>query len=305
MPRACWDAEAPPVISERRHNTAVQRHRAFLQDLHDRKAHERAALAKAEDSGAAMHEREVGFNVLFNGANQRTRAAGLTAAHRRLPLQTGCVSPGSPQQQHQLVEPPQPPAAKRRQLAAAGLASFAEGLPRFAGGLPRRRRWSLEQPVVVLDTHTGDLLRVLPTRRLLPALPGTRLPGSDGCHHGSAGPIEGVPAPWPATGARPLRALLEPPASPERPEEPDEEEEEEKAEEEEEAEEEEANEEHATGARNAACECRCAPDSTHPDESQPVEESPTPIPPSRSEGEGATIHRDDHDTLRPLYPTII
>ena len=196
MPRACWGAEAAPVITERRQDrpvlasqraligTAVQRHRAFLQELQDRKAHERerAALANAgAGTGAAMHEREVGFSVLFSGANQRTRAA-----HRgRLPLQTGCVSPslGSPQHQCQLVEPP--PTAKRRQLAAAGLGAPATD---FAEGLPRRRRWSLEQPVVVLDTHTGDLLRVIPTRRLLPALG----------HHGSAGPVEGMAAPWPA-----------------------------------------------------------------------------------------------------------
>ena len=287
MPRACWGAEAAPVITERRQDrpvlasqraligTAVQRHRAFLQELQDRKAHERerAALANAgAGTGAAMHEREVGFSVLFSGANQRTRAA-----HRgRLPLQTGCVSPslGSPQHQCQLVEPP--PTAKRRQLAAAGLGAPATD---FAEGLPRRRRWSLEQPVVVLDTHTGDLLRVIPTRRLLPALG----------HHGSAGPVEGMAAPWPAAGTRPLGALLEPPASPERPEEEDEDE---------------------AGARDAACECIRALD-RDPDGSQPVEESPAasavdaaaPTPPSLAEGDA--MIRGDDDTLRPLYPIVV
>ena len=305
MPRACWGAEAAPVITERRQDrqdttgrqdTAVQRHRAYLQDLQDRKAHERerVALANAEGTGAAMHEREVGFSVLFNGANQRTRAAALSTAHRgRLPLQAGCLSPSSPQHQCQLVEPP--PTAKRRQLAAAGLGAPATT---FAEGLPRRRRWSLKQPVVVLDTHTGDLLRVIPTRRLLPALG----------HHGSAGPVEGMPAPWPAAGARPLGALLEPPASPERPEEEEGEEEEQ---EEEEEEEEEETEEEATDARDAACECRCALGSDL-DGSQPVEESPlasavdaaAPTPPSRIEGD-AMIRGDDHDTLRPLYPAVV
>ena len=156
MPRACWGTEAAPVITERRQDrpqdrpqdTAVRRHRAYLQELQDRKAHERerAALANAEGTGAAMHEREVGFSVLFNGANQRTRAAALTTAHRgRLPPQAGCVSPSSPQHQCQLVEPP--PTAKRRQLAAAGLGApatnFAEGLPvSYSMALTRE----LEQP---------------------------------------------------------------------------------------------------------------------------------------------------------------
>ena len=298
----------------------MRRHRAYLQELQDRKAHERerAALANAEGTGAAMHEREVGFSVLFNGANQRTRAAALTTAHRGRPLpQAGCVSPSSPQHQCQLVEPP--PTAKRRQLAAAGLGAPATN---FAEGLPRRRRWSLEQPVVVLDTHTGDLLRVIPTRRLLPALG----------HHGSAGSVEGMPAPWLAAGARPLGALLEPPASPARPEKEEEEEEaEEEEEEEEDAEEEEeeeaeeeedaeeAEEEDAeedaeemveveegdeAGARDAACVYICAPDSD-PDGSQPVELEESPAaPPSRTESD-AMIRGDDHDTLRPLYPTAV
>ena len=135
MPRACWGAEAAPVITERRQQDtcARQRHRAFLQHLQDRKAHERerAAMADTAGTGAAMHEREVGFSVLFNGANQRSRADALTAAHRgRLPLQTGC-SPSSPQHLCQLVDPP--PTAMGRKLAAP----------------PRRRRWSLEQPVAV------------------------------------------------------------------------------------------------------------------------------------------------------------
>ena len=273
MPRACWGAEAAPVITERRQQDtcARQRHRAFLQHLQDRKAHERerAAMADAGGTGAAMHEREVGFSVLFNGANQRTRADALTAAHRgRLPLQTGC-GPSSPQHLCQLVDPP--PTVMGRKLAAP----------------PRRRRWSLEQPVAVLDTHTGDLLRVTPTRRLLPAL----------VQHGSAGPVEGMPAPLPAAGARPLRALLQSPTSPERHEEK-------------EAAAGAAAEGEA-GARDAARDCICAPDSD-PDGSQPVEESvaasavdaAAPTPPSRTEV--AVIRgRDDHfehDTLRPLYP---
>ena len=231
-------------------------------------------MADAAGTGAAMHEREVGFSVLFNGANQRTRADALTAAHRgRLPLQTGCGSPSSPQHLCQLVDPP--PTAMGRKLAAP----------------PRRRRWSLEQPVAVLDTHTGDLLRVTPTRRLLPAL----------VQHGSAGPVEGMPAPLPAAGARPLRALLQSPTSPER------------HEEKEEAAEEAAAEGEA-GARDAARDCICAPDSD-PDGSQPVEESvaasavdaAAPTPPSRTEV--AMIRgRDDHfehDSLRPLYPIAV
>ena len=261
MPRA-------PVINERRQQDtcARQRHRAFLQHLQDRKAHERAraALADAEGTGAAMHEREVGFSVLFNGANQRPRADALTAAHRgRLPLQTGCVSPSSPQHLCQLMDPP--PTAMGRKLAGFGAQAI-----NCAEGPPRRRRWSLEQPVAVLDTHTGDLLRVTPTRRLLPAL----------VQHASAGPVEGMLAPLPAAGARPLRALLQSPTSPERHEEK-----------------EEAAEGEA-GARDAARVCTCALDS---DGSKPVEESAVasavdaaaPTPPSRTEV--AMIRaRDDH-----------
>jgi len=159
----------------------------------------------------------------------------------------------------------------------------------------------LEQPVVVLDTHTGDLLRVIPTRRLLPALG----------HHGSAGPVEGMAAPWPAAGTRPLGALLEPPASPERPEEEEEEAEEAEAEEEtEETEETEEEDEDEAGARDAACECIRALD-RDPDGSQPVEESPAasavdaaaPTPPSLAEGDA--MIRGDDDTLRPLYPIVV
>ena len=281
MPRA-------PVINERRQQDtcARQRHRAFLQHLQDRKAHERAraALADAEGTGAAMHEREVGFSVLFNGANQRPRADALTAAHRgRLPLQTGCVSPSSPQHLCQLMDPP--PTAMGRKLAGFGAQAI-----NCAEGPPRRRRWSLEQPVAVLDTHTGDLLRVTPTRRLLPAL----------VQHASAGPVEGMLAPLPAAGARPLRALLQSPTSPERHEEKEEAAGAAAAEEEaaaEEAAEEEAAEGEA-GARDAARVCTCALDS---DGSKPVEESAVasavdaaaPTPPSRTEV--AMIRaRDDH-----------
>lgn len=302
MPRrACWGAEAAPVITERRQQDtcARQRHRAFLQRLQDRKAHEREREADAAGTGAAMHEREVGFSVLFNGANQRSRADALTAAHRgRLPLQIGCVSPSSLQHHCQLVDPP--PTAMGRKLAVAGFGG-AHGI-NYAEGLPRRRRWSLEQPVAVLDTHTGDLLRVNPqTRRLLPAL----------VQHGSAGPVEGMPAPLPAVGARPLRALLQSPTSPERHEEK--EEAAGAAAEEEDAEAEEAAEGEA-GARDAARDCICARDSD-PDGSQPVDESAAasavdaaaPTPPWRAEI--AVIRgRDDHfehDTLRPLYPTAV
>ena len=79
-------------------------------------------------------------------------------------------------------------------------------------------------------------------------------------------------------------------------------EEEEEAEEAEEMVEMEAGDE--VGARDAACECICALDGD-PDGSQPVELEESPAaPPSRTETD-AMIRGDDHDTLRPLYPTAV
>ena len=125
----------------------------------------------------------------------------------------------------------------------------------------------------VLDTHTGDLLRVNPTRRLLPAL----------VYPGNAGLVGSELAPWPAAGVRPIRALLEPPASPEPPEE--------------------AEEEHAMGARDAACECRCAVDGVDPDELEPaVESRPASVedgaPTQPCDGPSDHGYRDDHDATQ-------
>ena len=206
---------------------ALQRHRAYISALQDRKAHEKAAhekaLAEAEavrmqraGPGAALQEREGGFSVLFSGANNQPRRG------RPPPVP---VARGSPPRQPAppaaAMAPPPPVVAERRppRAAAARPRCSSCALPAHAAAplgaacapllAPRRRQWCLEQPVLLLEQDSGDLLRVSPKRRLLPALVHHHHRDGDGDARPPTGEGAARP-PWRAMAARPPQAMLAP-----------------------------------------------------------------------------------------------